>query len=100
MTHYSCDLCAKELTGEPRYVVKIEAFADQDPAELTEGDFDDDHMEVVSQMIQEMEENEVELELTPASKQFRYDLCGDCHRRFLRDPLGRERAHKVVYSPN
>jgi hypothetical protein len=75
-------------------------FAAHDPAELTEDDLDDDHIEAVSQQIQEMEENDATPELTPASKQFRYDLCHECHERFLRDPLGRERAHKVSFSKN
>jgi hypothetical protein len=100
MLHYTCDWCAKELDAELRYVVKIEAFAAHDPAELTEADFDDDHMEAVSQMIQQMEENDEPVELTPASKQFRYDLCSECHERFLRDPLGREHQQKVVFSKN
>ena len=101
MIHYSCDLCAKELDDdEPRFVVKIEAFAAHDPAELTEADLEEDHMEAVSQLIQEMEENGAAAELTPTTKQFRYDLCGECHQRFLRDPLGRDRAKKVVFSKN
>jgi hypothetical protein len=100
MIHYTCDLCAKDLGDEPRYVVKIEAFAAQDPDELTEADLEDDHMEAVSQMIQEMEETGAEADLTPASQQFRHDLCGDCYRRFLLDPLGREHSQKVAFSKN
>ena len=100
MIHYTCDLCARELAEEARYAVKMEAFAEHDPAELTEEDLDDDHIEAMSQMIQEMEENAEEPELTPAAKQFRYDLCGECYQRFLRDPLGRERSQKVVFSKN
>jgi hypothetical protein len=100
MIHYTCDLCAKELTDEPRYVVKMEAFADHDPAELSEDDLAEDHMEAMSQMIEEMEEKNEEPELTPTTKQFHYDLCGECYQRFLRDPLGRERAQKVVFSKN
>lgn len=100
MIHYTCDLCAKELDDEQRYAVKIEAFADHDPAELTEDDLNEDHMEVVSQMIQEMAENDETAELTPTSKQCRFDLCCECYQRFLRDPLGRERSQKVVFSKN
>ena len=100
MIHYTCDLCAKELGNAARYVVKIEAFAAIDPAELTNEDLEDDHMEAISQEIKEMEENGAEPELTPAAKDFRHDLCGDCYRRFLDDPLGREHSQKVVFSKN
>ena len=102
MIHFSCDLCGKELRpGEDqRYVVKIEAYSAQDPAELTEADLDLDHMEEVSELLQELEEGEAELELPAASKQFRYDLCAECHKRFVRDPLSREHQHKLFFSKN
>ena len=55
MLHFTCDLCGKELRpGEDqRFVVKIEAFAAHDPAELTEEDLDEDHMEAISQLLRE-----------------------------------------------
>src|SRR5689334_12666344 len=57
MLHVTCDLCGKELRpGEDHhYVVKLEVFAAHDPAEITEADLDDDHMEAVSQLLREME---------------------------------------------
>jgi hypothetical protein len=100
MMHYTCDLCAKELADEPRYVVKIEAFAAHDPDELTDADLEDEHMEAVSQAIQEMEETGAEVDLTPTTKHFRHDLCEECYQRFLNDPLGRDHAQKVVFSKN
>ena len=50
MVHFTCDLCGKDMTasGDPRYVVKIEAYAGFDPTEITEEDLDEDHMEEVS----------------------------------------------------
>jgi hypothetical protein len=81
-------------------VVKIEAFAAHDPAELTDADLEDGHMETVSQVIQEMEETGAEVELIPTTQRFRHDLCGECYQRFLLDPLGREHSQKVVFSKN
>ena len=54
MVHFTCDLCGKDLTasGDPRYVVKIEAYAGFDPTEITEDDLDEDPMEAVSQLLQ------------------------------------------------
>ena len=50
MVHFTCDLCGKDLThaGDPRYVVKIAAYAGFDPNQITEDDLDDDHMEAVA----------------------------------------------------
>src|SRR5436190_1140771 len=59
MLHITCDLCGKEiLPGEDhRFVVKMEVFAAHDPAEITEADLDEDHMEAVSKLLEEMEDN-------------------------------------------
>ena len=101
MLRITCDSCGKELrAGEDRYVVKIEVFAAHDPAELTEADLDEDHMEAVSQLIQQMEEEEVPQALEPASRQLRYDLCPECRKRYLRDPLSKEAAQKFDFSEN
>ena len=52
MLHISCDLCGKVLqTGQDHYVVKIEVFAQHDPAQLTDADLEEDHMEAISQIL-------------------------------------------------
>jgi hypothetical protein len=84
-----------------RYVVKMEVFAAHDPAKITEADLDEDHMEAVSELLREMEENGEDPDLAePAYKNLRYDLCPECHQRFLRDPLGKEAAQKFHFSKN
>jgi hypothetical protein len=103
MLHVTCDLCGKLLSpGEDqRYVVKLEVFAAHDPAKITEADLDDDHMEAVSELLREMEENPDNSDLTePVYKNFRYDLCPECHKKFLRDPLGKDMAQKFHFSKN
>ena len=101
MLHFSCDLCGKELQpdADRRYVVKMEIYAAHDPNELTEDDLDDDHLETLGDLLQQIEEDGLEDDLTPMYKQIRYDLCPDCHKRFLRDPLNKE-AHKFDFSEN
>jgi hypothetical protein len=86
--------------GDRRYVVKVEVFAAHDPAELTDADLDVDNMEEVSQMLSEEESAADVADLAPAFKQFRYDLCPDCHAKFLRDPLNKEAAQKFHFSKN
>ena len=102
MLHVTCDLCGKKLQpgDDHHYVVKIEAYAAQDPAEITEADLDEDHMEAVGQMLRDMEHNMNGAEVAAACKNFRYDLCPECHKKFLRDPLGRETAQKFDFSEN
>ena len=57
MLHYTCDLCGQHMsaTDDRRYVVKMEVYAVHDPAELTEADLDDDHLDEVSQLLEDME---------------------------------------------
>jgi hypothetical protein len=103
MLHVTCDLCGKELYPghDHRYVVKMEVFAAHDPAKLTEADLDEDYMEALSQQLQEMEETGVEpAPLVPARNHFRYDLCPECHRKFVRDPLSKEAVQKFDFSEN
>jgi hypothetical protein len=101
MLHVTCDGCGKELRpGEDHHVVKIEVFAAQDPAELTEADLDEDHMEAVSELLRQIEDGDASPEVEPACCNRRYDLCSECRKRFLRDPLGRENAQKFQFSKN
>ena len=103
MLHITCDYCHREILPgvNPRYVVKIEVFAAHDPAELTEADLDEDHMEAISQLLRDAEDQLVEPDaLTPVHKHFRYDLCPECHKKFLSDPLGKEAAQKFDFSEN
>jgi hypothetical protein len=102
MLHVTCDLCGKDIQpgDDHRYVVKIEAYAADDPAEITEADLDQDHMEAVCQLLRDMEDNLAQVEIAEPYKNFRYDLCSECHKKFLRDPLGKENAQKFDFSKN
>jgi hypothetical protein len=103
MLHFTCDLCGKEMMPgvSHRYVVKMEVFAAHDPAEITEEDLDEDHMEAVSQILRDEQEGLVDPdEIAPKFKKIRYDLCPDCHQKFLNDPLGREAIQKFHFSEN
>ena len=99
MLHYSCDLCGKDMTdgADGRYVLNMEVFAAHDPAEITDADLGDDHLEEMGQLLRECDDTE--LEPAPAYKKLRYDLCPACHLKFLADPLGRE-SQKFDFSEN
>jgi hypothetical protein len=103
MVHVTCDCCRKELypADDQHFVVKIEVFASQEPLKLTEADLDEDHMEEVSKLLCEIEDNPDDDErVEPTCRHFRYDLCPECHKKFVRDPLGREAAQKFDFSKN
>jgi hypothetical protein len=100
MQHISCDHCGKNLeAGETHFVVRIEVFAAHEPPPLTEEDLDADHMEAVGALLEQMEEDGEE-HVVPQTQQRRYDLCPGCRQRYLRDPLGKENAQKLDFSPN
>jgi hypothetical protein len=104
MLHFTCDLCGKDIdTGAAtRYVLKMEVFAAGDPTELTPADLDQDPIESLSEALKaaEVEGTDPGEELAPARKSFRYDLCAECHRKFLQDPLAREAEKKFHFSEN
>lgn len=102
MQHFTCDLCGRKLRpgDDQRYVVKMEAYAAYDPTEITEADLDEDSIEAVSELLQNKEEDELDTEMIEPYKKMSYDLCPDCHKRFLRDPLNKEAAQKFHFSKN
>lgn len=106
MVHFTCDLCGKDLTasGDPRYVVKIAAYAGFDPTEISEDDLDDDQMEAIAEILQREEEHPAHGSdddgECPSYKGFRYDLCPACHRRFIKDPLNRDLLRTLNFSEN
>jgi hypothetical protein len=105
MLHITCDLCGTELRpGQDHYVVKIEVFARHDPTQLTEEDLEEDHMEAVSQLLHELNDDEVAEAIQPSRQQLRYDLCPECRQRYLDNPLQKdpvkEAAQKFDFSEN
>ena len=102
MLHFSCDLCGKELLVEEdlRYVAKIEVYAAYDPLEITEEDLEEDHMEEISELIKQMDSMDDQEIEDQVYKSFRFDLCPECHKKFLKDPLGREASRSIDFSKN
>jgi len=97
MLHYTCDLCGQPMsaTDDRRYVVKMEVYAVHDPDELTEADLDDDHLDEVSQILEDLNDQPDADTVPPAYQKLQYDLCPTCHKKFLRDPLSKETAQKL-----
>lgn len=98
MLHYSCDLCGLQLKDD-RYVARIEVSPAFDPEEITEDDLDTDNMQHVADMIAHMEATGENLIEDCEPHKLRFDLCTECRKRFLKDPLGRSRS-RLNFSEN
>jgi len=99
MLYFSCDLCGCQL-NETRFVVKMEVFAPFDPEQIDETDLDADHLQAISEELEEMElSGDLELE-DYSTRKLRFDLCPECRKRFLRDPLGRDTGRRLYFSEN
>lgn len=97
MLHFSCDLCGCSL-NERRYVVQLEAYPAFDPDELQSPDLDLDHLQAITE---ELDRGTSADELDDGStRHMRFDLCPQCYRKFLRDPLGREAMRRLRFSKN
>ncbi|MFQ5862050.1 MAG: hypothetical protein ACE5IC_02910 [Candidatus Brocadiales bacterium] len=90
MIHYSCDMCGKPIHPEEelRYVVKIEVYpADESDEENEELDETQDALARYNleeeRELEEGFEDEEDLEY----KTLRFDLCPECHKAYIRDPL-------------
>jgi hypothetical protein len=91
MIHYSCDLCKRTLDADDlRYVVKLEVYAAFDSGPLGDADEDGDHLQEIQDILQRAEEAADEQISPEVYEQKRFDLCCDCRKKFLRNPLGRE----------
>jgi hypothetical protein len=74
----------------------MEIFAAYD-AEAAHDEDDRDHLEEIQDILERMEDADDEQIGEEVFQQLRFDLCPDCRRKFLKNPLGREGAiAKVV----
>jgi hypothetical protein len=101
MIHYTCDLCKRELDREEdlRYVVKIEVSAAFDPI-VSEDDDDRDHLQEIQDLLEEMDARQDDALGEDVYQRLRFDLCPECRKRFIKNPLGRENAKILDFSEN
>ncbi len=86
-----CDRCGETLLldSDVRYRVKIEVFAAYDPLEISKNDLQQNIEGKMEKLIRQMEKMDPEELQDQVHRSFEYDLCPDCQRDFLRDPLGK-----------
>lgn len=101
MIHYSCDRCKRPIDGRDavRYVVRMEIEATIDCDECPH-DCDEDALLEMDQLLEQVEEESLEDECSPLLERKRFDLCPDCYRKFLKNPLGKEKMVPFGFSSN
>jgi hypothetical protein len=102
MIHYSCDRCKRTIdpAKEIRHVVRIEVQAVLEPLPPGELDEDRDHLMEIDDLLDAMDLDDEDLLPDDVPQQLRFDLCSDCYRKYLQDPLGLETPLHVGFSPN
>ena len=100
MLHFSCDLCGRRLDEGRRYVAKVEVYPAFDPDEIEEADLDADNLQELAQTIEAIEAGVSHPAQDTGTQEFRFDLCPHCHKRYLKDPLGRDALRRLNFSEN
>ena len=102
MIHYSCDRCRRVLDPEQdlRYVVKLEVHAAMEPQDVDEDEDDRDHLLELEELIERMEDSDEELVSDDIYQKRRYDLCPECYRKYIKNPVGRELSAELGFSQN
>jgi len=101
MIQYRCDVCKRELdrNHDVSYVVRMEVYPTPCEADAVI-DSDRDYLEDIHEVLERFEEFESEGQLPEYDmyRKYRFDLCRECCKRFLKEPLGRRPAPKFDFS--
>ena len=101
MIHYSCDCCKRVLDPEAlRYVVKMEVYAALDASAVDDDEDDRDHLHEIQDILQRSEDAADDQIGSDVYEALRFDMCPECRKKFLKNPLGREHSPKFNFSKN
>lgn len=100
--HYSCDSCKRPIHSKHdlRYVVHMDIRARMDCEHSQVEDEDRDLLQEVGDILDTAMELDSELIGEDICRQMQFDLCANCYRRFVKNPLGRENTADVTFSNN
>jgi hypothetical protein len=101
MIHYSCDVCKRPLDAEHdlRYVVRMEVYAALGSSR-EEIEDDRDHLQEIQDILERIDDDDDEQIGDDVYQQLRFDMCSECRKKFLLDPLGRQMATHFNFSEN
>jgi hypothetical protein len=102
MIQYCCDRCKRVLdsTDELRYVVRVEIEAKFDGLS-DEPDEEPDHLLELDEVLERLEDSgDAEAVDDAIYRRQRFDLCPECYRKYVQNPLGRELSAPLGFSNN
>lgn len=102
MIHYSCDRCKRVLDAQQdlRYTVRIEIEAAMDPINEEELDEDRDHLMEIEDILERAGDEAYDDVGEDIYQRRRFDLCPECYRKFIKNPIGREEKASLGFSQN
>ena len=103
MIHYACDRCGRPIdpSEEMRYVVRLEIEAVMEPIDGDSlNDDDRDHLMELDEILDNADDLENPLIGEDVYDRKRFDLCPECYRKFVKDPVGREAVRQLDFSQN
>ena len=89
--HLFCHRCSAVLTpGEGNfYVVRIEAFADPTPGNLSDNEHGPDAGEEIDRLIEKMRHMSERELMDQVYRRMTIHLCGSCYQQWIENPAGR-----------
>ena len=101
MIHYTCDCCKRSIDpdNELRYVVRLEVYASLDPTEDELND-DRDHLQEIQDILERLDDADDAQICDDVYHHRRFDLCGECRKRYVQNPLARASAPHLDFSQN
>lgn len=101
MIHYSCDRCKRSLDAdELRYSIRIETQAIIESHEADELDDDRDHLAEIHEILERLDEDGSDLTDASIYQKRRHDLCPECFRKYIKNPLGADLPVHLGFSQN
>ena len=103
MIHYSCDRCGCQMRQRDslRYVVKMEMEATLNiEDEANELDNDQDCLLEMDQLLENVHKHASDEDEPVIHQRKTFDLCPSCFRKFVRNPVGKERVSPFGFSHN
>ncbi len=102
MIHYSCDRCRRVIDPEVdlHYVVMLEAQAAMEPLEVDDFEDDRDHLMEIEDILERLEDADSDAISSELYQRRRFDLCADCFRQFMQNPMGRDTRVNLGFSQN
>jgi len=95
-------LCRREIDPEEdkRFVVRIEVFEAVETVDMQDFNDAEDHLEELEEILEELNAAELKELGSDFYRKFHFDLCSECRKKFVRNPLGIEAVKLLDFSDN